>query len=1234
MGLPGFNSWFSKQHPEAFVSYQRGSFEHVYIDLAGVLHTVLRKAHSERKFHKLLYQRLNEILDRTSPLKSVVFALDGPAPLAKLVTQRRRRQRDDRKEVRDGGQPSQISSLGLTPGTPLMLTIQKSLEVYICSQLQCHRWRNVQFELSGATVVGEGELKIMSRLLCPWAEVEEGDKHLIVGSDSDLILMSLISPADNIYLLMERPDGTNRFMCFAKAVLLRSWSGRLVPKGLTHQAAAQYLDGVARDLAVLSIMGRSNDYLPPVRGAMLEDTGPQKGMWTVYKRMRKQPQWAHQNLIPQQGGKLQLNGAFIAAVLRTQSSQTRTSAPPLVFLQPPDPIEYAQGLVWVVEMYSEAKCLNYRWMHDRAGPWAATMAAALSHAPEFNTPDGPHPALSHAEPTTSSHAGITPRHHCATSWTLTHPLPTSMRCAQSAMTQQSEYRSPSGATWRPGATATAEVDLDADPDLDSDGESGAGSEDSEDLLASATGQLLDADGESSAAESHGCVVRELLARAKELDRAMQAEKVHLKREIQAKEWHEQESHSYVPFPVERLEAAVAAVPLDAYPPAQRVLAEFGRSHRFRSVAVTKAAAGAGMEHSPQTGLSLQKPWPRHPLGRSQYKDHSHHICREALVEGPDDNSSITVAYNTTFPFTNGQWITVSWSGVAAPANTDYIALYPVDFEANVTVSSLVNNTPIKFIYANDSSTYMKSGKGSYSFYLQNLRTSVQFCFMTGGTKKPVIAAKGPVLTPANLNEPTQVHLALTGVNSEMAVMWVTLNASNPHVKWGSAPGVNNSSAPSKPQTYTKKDMCTGFGASDVASTSGWYPPGQNHYAVMTGLKPLTRYYYVVGDEAYGYSAEYSFLSAPVVGPNTAVDIVIMADIGQGQADGSNLSGRWMQPSINTTELIAAETQAQLVLLNGDLAYADGYLLDWDYFGDQMSAIAAYRPLMTIGGNHEYTWPTLTYNGTTNSGYLNTTGDVDSQGECGIPYNQKWVNPNGNAPWYSYDFGPIHLLGMSTEHNFAKGSPQYSFIEADLKAVDRKRTPWLIVNTHRSTFIDQTKPDTVASPALQNSLSPLLEKYKVDLVFSGHTHVYETTCPIVNKTCAGYTNGIPNGPIYIVTGSAGRLSNPTGSTVTAHALNSSIALPPSSSIYSKVQISYGYMRAHVNGTDFVAQAVSSAELGSGYNPMTTAGDDLLHDRKVQPAPAPKANGVNFGADPGYVQIFDFVNVKNKAVVATS
>ena len=58
---------------------------------------------------------------------------------------------------------------------------------------------------------------------------------------------------------------------------------------------------------------------------------------------------------------------------------------------------------------------------------------------------------------------------------------------------------------------------------------------------------------------------------------------HACREVtQKRTAHTQEVHPYSAFPIERLEAAVTAVPLDSFPVVDRELAQFGAPHRFWS----------------------------------------------------------------------------------------------------------------------------------------------------------------------------------------------------------------------------------------------------------------------------------------------------------------------------------------------------------------------------------------------------------------------------------------------------------------------------------------------------------------------------------------------------------------------------------------------------------------------------------------------------------------------------
>lgn len=43
MGVPGFNSWFAGNHRHAYVSRFNNSWDHVYIDMASILHAAMKK---------------------------------------------------------------------------------------------------------------------------------------------------------------------------------------------------------------------------------------------------------------------------------------------------------------------------------------------------------------------------------------------------------------------------------------------------------------------------------------------------------------------------------------------------------------------------------------------------------------------------------------------------------------------------------------------------------------------------------------------------------------------------------------------------------------------------------------------------------------------------------------------------------------------------------------------------------------------------------------------------------------------------------------------------------------------------------------------------------------------------------------------------------------------------------------------------------------------------------------
>ena len=60
-----------------------------------------------------------------------------------------------------------------------------------------------------------------------------------------------------------------------------------------------------------------------------------------------------------------------------------------------------------------------------------------------------------------------------------------------------------------------------------------------------------------------------------------------------------------------------------------------------------------------------------------------------------------------------------------------------------------------------------------------------------------------------------------------SLVWSTLNATKPTVRWGTTSGTYTDSSPSKWSTYTDMDMC-----GSVAKGFGWREPGLIHVAVM------------------------------------------------------------------------------------------------------------------------------------------------------------------------------------------------------------------------------------------------------------------------------------------------------------------------------------------------------------------------------------------------------------------
>jgi acid phosphatase type 7 len=97
----------------------------------------------------------------------------------------------------------------------------------------------------------------------------------------------------------------------------------------------------------------------------------------------------------------------------------------------------------------------------------------------------------------------------------------------------------------------------------------------------------------------------------------------------------------------------------------------------------------------------------------------------------------------------------------------------------------------------------------------------------------------------------------------------------------------------------------------------------------------------------------------------------------------------------------------------------------------------------------------------------------------------------NAHFYSYNVGLVHFVAMSTETYFSYPDAvkaQYQWMDADLAAVDRATTPWVIVFGHRSIYCScDSDCDSDATVVREgaNGMEELFRKHSVDIWINGH-----------------------------------------------------------------------------------------------------------------------------------------------------
>jgi acid phosphatase type 7 len=256
------------------------------------------------------------------------------------------------------------------------------------------------------------------------------------------------------------------------------------------------------------------------------------------------------------------------------------------------------------------------------------------------------------------------------------------------------------------------------------------------------------------------------------------------------------------------------------------------------------------------------------------------------------------------------------------------------------------------------------------------------------------------------------------------------------------------------------------GSSDLHRTTA---PSWMHAVRLRNLAPGTVYHYRVlrGRDT---TADATFRTAPL--GYEPVRFVWMADFQVGTAVHDSIA------------VLARLARPDFLLYGGDLAWSGSYVsLRNEFFRPPQEALIREIAFFNTAGNHEG-WG------------RNPKALTDAP-----------PSASGTSDYYSFDYGPLHVVVLNTELDIDPGSTQWLFADRDLKETN---APWKIVIAHMPGYAPGGPEDERMRIVSERIFGPR----KVDLFLAGHAHFYQhNLLDGVHQMCIGSAGGGLHDPAH-------------------------------------------------------------------------------------------------------------------------
>ena len=272
----------------------------------------------------------------------------------------------------------------------------------------------------------------------------------------------------------------------------------------------------------------------------------------------------------------------------------------------------------------------------------------------------------------------------------------------------------------------------------------------------------------------------------------------------------------------------------------------------------------------------------------------------------------------------------------------------------------------------------------------------------------------------------------------------------------------------------------GLAADALTETTKAFGIGTEHIVQLSELLPGRRYFYSVMGSAENKDGDgkvlrvpvYAFTTPPLTGPASPTRVWVLGD--PGTKGSGQLAVRDAFHTFNANRAV------DLWLMLGDNAYPDG--TDADY---QKALFEVYpetlrtSPLWPALGNHDG----HSANSITQSGTYYDIFTLPTRGQAGGV-------ASGTEAYYSFDYANIHFVCLdSHDSDRAPNGAMAQWLKADLAATTRD---WIIAFFHHPPYSKGTHDSDREGRLvdMRQNFLPILEAGGVDVVLTGHSHVYE------------------------------------------------------------------------------------------------------------------------------------------------